>query len=128
MSDDLFDTRPDPPPRNAIAVWIDQELSKDIGAALNTKALEILWDAYRIDKSEWLRVAVVLRKHKVYTEVLKAVEALEKKEGANGQSRRIIAAIEDPKDRRPIIVIGEEEHNVNDQAVKALAKLEIYQK
>ena len=130
MSDDFFDNKPDPPAPNAIAVWIDQELSKDIGAALNKKALDVLWDAYRIDKSEWLRVTVVLRKHKVYTEVLKAVEALEARaNGANnGKSRRVVVPVEDPKDKRPIIVIGEEEHKVNDQAVKALAKLELYQK
>ncbi len=106
MSDDLFDLTPDKPKPSELSAWLDRELTQDIGAAMNKDALDICWDAYCTDKSEWLRVGAVLRKHKVYTEVVKVIEIREKslleaREKKNGQNRRNVQRV--PIDTPPAV-------------------------
>lgn len=100
----------EPKGEGALAQWIEDEISKDPGAAVSDAILTTCRDAIAIDPPEWLRISSVFRKHGVLRAVQTAIHGLE-------QSERTKAT----GDERPSVVISTDERRIANRAIEVLA-------
>lgn len=100
----------EPKGEGALAQWIEQEISKDPGAAVSDSILATCRDAIAVDPPEWLRISSVFRKHGVLRAVQTAIHGLEQSEKSKATG-----------DERPSIVISTDERRIANRAIEVLA-------
>jgi hypothetical protein len=103
---------PDP---GHFADWLDGELARDIGVAMHPKVLRDIYMIMQSDRAEYLRIAAVLRKYRIFSEVRVEME----RECAPDDDA---PTPEEPSTGKTFIVISTAERKIADRAITQLVK------